>query len=267
VRAVALLALLAHGLYYAVEEVRERAALRELVRTHVRPTSDPVERLRRTTAVAFDIPPHRNVRVDYGITHPLLKALRPSAYTVFQHGGHCAKRSRLLVELLEVQGIRANKLYLYNPRGLVELTDPPRAWVHVVVEAEVAGRHAVADPLFNLVFLRRDGVPATAGDLGRDTTLLREWRLRADERFDVWEDALYTYDDVRRLPWFLLAGLGEPARGLLASLLGRERVDRWVEPDWLERPQLELSVMSFGAAGLIGLTFLRRKRRGRRGRR
>jgi hypothetical protein len=194
-----------------------------------------------------------------------MKILRPSAMQVHRHGGHCAKRSRLLAELLRVQGIPAHKLYLYNPLGLELLKDPPRAWVHVVVEARIGDRWVVADPLFNLVFRLPDGRPAMASDLARDRELLAEWRRQADERFDVWEDRLYFYDDLRRIPWFTVPILGERARAILVRVFGAARVDAWVAPGWMERPQLQIALGSFVAAALVGWTFVPRRRLRRAG--
>ena len=260
VRLVALAVLALQAAYYVVAEWRERHELRRVVAERVGPVGGPEEALVRTTAVAFDIPPHRGRHIDYELVNPLAALLRPSAYQVYRRGGHCAKRSRLLVELLEVQGIEAHKLYLYNRRGLELLKDPPRAWVHVVVEARVGDRWVVADPLFGLVFRTAEGTLATAAELASDTTQLRRERLRADERFDVWEDRLYFYDDVRRLPWFMLGSLGEPLRGALVRAFGRETVDGWYECFLLERPQLQIVLLSLGLMGVIGLTFVPRRR-------
>jgi hypothetical protein len=267
VRVVALAVLAVQAVYYSVAEWREHAALRRIVAERVGPVAGPEEALERTTAVAFDIPPHHGRDIDYELVNPLAALLRPSAYQVYRRGGHCAKRSRLLVELLEVQGIEAHKLYLYNPLGLRLLSDPPRAWVHVVVEARIGDRWVVADPLFGLVFRDAGGRLATAADLAADTTQLRRERLRADERFDVWEDRLYRYDDVRRLPWFTLAGAGEPVRAALVRVFGRATVDGWHEPVLLERPQLQIALLSLALLGAVGLTFVPRRPRPRRGRR
>lgn len=259
-RWVFIVLLLGHGVYYAVAEYRERAALRTVVKERIGRGEDALDTLFRSTSVAFNLPPHQSVQIDYGLRHPVMRLLRPSAYQVYRKGGHCAKRSRLLSELLRVQGIPAHKLYLFNPLGLSLLKDPPRAWVHVVVEAGIDGRWVVADPLFNLVFMTDGGRPATVEDLATDHDLLQRERRRADERFDTWEDQLYFYDSVRRIPWFILPVIGERTRAILAFMFTARRVDSWVAPGWVERPQLQLTLGSFALALLLVWNPLVRRR-------
>ena len=244
------------AIHYTAAVSRERAALCRLVAERIGPTSDAEEKLMRSTAVAFAIPRRAHVPLAVRWRDPWAMILRPSAYEVYLHGGPCSGRSRLLAELLELQGIPAHKLYLYNPLGLALLKDSPRAWVHVVVEAKIGDRWVVADPLFNLVFRRTDGQLATAQDLSRDPTLLRQWRLRANERYDNWEDALYTYHDLRRFPWFVVPGIGEGIRAVLVSAMSAPQVDSWATPPWLERPPLTIAALSWAGAALIGLALV-----------
>lgn len=262
---IALLVVLAgHAAWYARDAADEARRIREQLLTRIPANAAPRERIIETMHLAFDLPPHRGVSTDYGLRHPLMKLLRPSALQVYEHGGHCAKRTRLLTILLEEQGIPAHKLFLYNERGLELLSDPPRAWVHVVVEAKLDDRWVVVDPLFDVVFEKPDRDLATAADLRRHPEILRAGRERADERYDVWEDSLYTYQDVRRFPWFMIPGVGERKYDLLATLLGKERADWIVTPLWMEQPQTAIVILSVVGMGLIGLTFVPWRRRERR---
>jgi len=251
-----LLLLAAQATWYAAAAAREAKTIREHLLTRIPAVATTREKIIDSMHLAFDLPPHRGVHVDYGLKNPLMKLFRPSALQVFEHGGHCAKRSRLLTVLLEAQGIPAHKLFLYNPRGLELLNDPPRAWVHVTVEAQLDGRWVVVDPLFNIVFDEPDRSLAGAEDLRTHPDLLLAGRRRADERYDVWEDSLYTYQDVRRFPWFMIPVVGEAKYGALVKLFGKANVDWIVTPLWMEKPQKAIVILSLAMMGLIALTFV-----------
>lgn len=263
-RIALLLALAGHAAWYAKAAADEARVIREQLLTRIPAGLDIRGRIAATNRLAFELPPHRGVDVDYGLRHPLMRLLRPSALQVYEHGGHCAKRTRLLTVLLEAQGIPAHKLFLYNERGLTDLTDPPRAWVHVAAEAELDGRWVVVDPLFGIVFERADGRAATAAELRADPDLLRANRARADERYDFWEDSLYTYQDVRRFPWFMIPLIGEFKYDAIAKLFGRDRADWITTPLWLEQPQTAIVIFSIAGMALIGLTFVPWRARERR---
>lgn len=259
-RVALLLVLAGHAVWYAKEAAEEQRVIRTELLPRIPADIGARARIEATNRLAFELPPHRGVDTDYGLRHPLMKLLRPSALQVFEHGGHCAKRARLLVVLLEEQGIPARKLFLYNERGLELLHDPPRAWVHVAVEAQLDDRWVVVDPLFGIVMQRADGRAATVAELQADPGLVRANRLRADERYDVWEDSLYTYADVRRFPWFMIPVVGEKKYDLLAGWFGKEWADGVTTPLWLEQPQTAIVIFSVLFAGLIGLTFVRWRR-------
>jgi len=263
---IALLVVLAgHAAWYARAATEEARTIREQLLTRIPAGLMPRERIVESMHLAFQIPPHRGVNVDYGLRHPLMKLFRPSALNVYRHGGHCAKRSRLLTILLEDQGIPAHKLFLYNERGLELLNDPPRAWVHVVVEAKLGDRWVVVDPLFDIAFGRPDGRLATADVIRENPDILWANRARADERYDVWEDSLYTYQDVRRFPWFMIPKLGEPLYGLVARVAGKARADHILTPLWMEEPQTAIVLLSLLGMALVGLTFVPWRRKERRG--
>jgi hypothetical protein len=262
---IALLVVLAgHAAWYARDAAREAQTIRGQLLTRIPANVTPRERIVETMHLAFQLPPHRGVDVDYGLKHPLMKLLRPSALKVYEHGGHCAKRTRLLTILLEEQGIPAHKLFLYNERGLELLNDPPRAWVHVAVEAQLDDRWVLVDPLFDVVFEKPDGDLATAENLRENPDILRAGRARADERYDIWEDSLYTYQDVRRFPWFMIPVVGELKHDVLAKLLGHDRADWIVTPLWMEEPQTAIVILSLVGMGLVGLTFVPWRRREKR---
>jgi hypothetical protein len=265
IRIALIVALAIQAGYYAWQAHVEDRTLRTELLSRIPAGASPGERILDSMDLSFHLPPHRGVHVDYHLLNPLMKLMRPSALNVYRHGGHCAKRSRLLTVLLESQGIKAHKLFLYNPRGLVLLNDPPRAWVHVVVEAQLDGRWVVVDPLFHLVFPKPDGELATAADLRKHPDLLLAGRERADERYDTWEDSLYTYQDVRRFPWFMIPVAGEAAYAVLATVAGKARADAIVTPLWMEKPQEAIVIISLVLIALIVLTFVPWRRRGRSG--
>ena len=240
-----------HTAYYLVLHVREHQFLRQNVLAQIEGESDR-DLLLGLLRLAWQLPPHKR-SPDYGLKHPLMKILRPSAANVYRNGGHCAKRSRLLTVLLRARDIPARRAYLYNERGLELLNSPPRSWVHVVVEARIDGRWVVADPLFNVAFTHSDGALATAEEIAADPEILRRGRLSADESFDRWEEDLYTYETVARFPWFVVPGKRDWAYNSLRRILSHDSVNRFALPFLFEQPQLAIAVVSALLLVICGL--------------
>jgi hypothetical protein len=98
-----------------------------------------------------------------------LTPISPSAlenYVFGYYKGPCGGRSRLMVLLLQEQGISSNRLLVWNNE------DTPD-YMHSIVEAQPGdGFRGVYDPTYNLAFRRLDGQPANKKDL-RDRSLVR----------------------------------------------------------------------------------------------
>lgn len=98
-----------------------------------------------------------------------LTPISPSAlenYVFGYYKGPCGGRSRLMVLLLQEQGISSNRLLVWNNE------DTPD-YMHSIVEAQSGdGFRGVYDPTYNLAFHRLDGKPANKNDL-QDRSLVR----------------------------------------------------------------------------------------------
>jgi len=119
-------------------------------------------------------------KVDFqGYSEPLQSFLRiyyhltpvsPSAlenYVFGYYGGPCGGRSRLMLLLLQEQGISSNRFLVWNNEDYYGPN------MHSVIEAKQSdGFWAVYDPTYNLAFRRLDGHPASKKDL-QDRSLVR----------------------------------------------------------------------------------------------
>jgi hypothetical protein len=164
---------------------------------------------------------------------PIFSMLRPTARQVASWGGDCADRSRLLVRLFQLRGIRASKWVLYSGTSRPE---------HAVVEIEAEHGKMVVDPLFGLWFPRRPGEYYGIKDLRKNPNILRDrvqYLLLSGEqpgaaRLERYPLDRYVYDNVRTINWdksVVLRRLYE----VLRSVVGR-RVDEIRRPEFVEDP-------------------------------
>src|SRR5688500_17262173 len=96
------LALLGHGAYFSYEQALDDAYLeREVLSPFVAAGGEAL--LAQALDAAFSIPPHLPPAPpsDYGLKYPLLAVLGPPAGLIHQVGGHCGRRSRLLLTILQ----------------------------------------------------------------------------------------------------------------------------------------------------------------------
>ena len=181
---------------------------------------------------------------------PMLRFLRATAWQAANQGGDCADRSRLMVALLRLRGIKASKWALYAPNG---------SPVHAVVELESEQGRMVVDPLFDMWFPRPEGGYYAIQDLEQNPEILRQrvLSLRASGEEPVgwvvngYPLNLYVYDHVRTINWDKSAHM-RVIYGVLYRFMG-ERADRISRPFFVEWPSL-MSV--FGIGGLEALLLL-----------
>ncbi len=166
--------------------------------------------------------------------HPELRFLRPTARQVAQSGGDCADRSRLLIRLLQLQGIRAKKWALYDKN-----LNP----VHAVVEVEIENGTMVVDPLYGLFFPRpSEGSYYGVMDLKNDPHILprRVQSLRALKEsppiIQKYPLEKYNYKNVRSINWNKLK-ITEWTYQILSILIG-DRVNEISRPSIVESPAL-----------------------------
>ena len=97
---------------------------------------------------------------------PAFEFLRPPPREVAERGGDCADRSRLLITLLNLRGVRASKMALY---------DHEQRSRHAVVTIDIErGKEMVVDALFGLYFPKPSGGYYWVGDLTKDEGILRD---------------------------------------------------------------------------------------------
>jgi hypothetical protein len=261
--ALALL-LTAHGTYFAIEQRKDQQYLQSIVLPTIA-KGDEEKVLLSTLVASFDLPPHRGRgnASNYGIKHPGLKALGPPASLVHVHGGHCGRRTRLMIALLALNDIPARKVHLINEQFL-EFHHSHR-YVHAVVEAKIDERWVIADPLFNMVYRNSSGDLATLQDIRNDPLTFTRGVAEADTTYAPYPVELYTYDNYRNFIWNSIPG-GELFYSMLEALAGEEHAKQIAGPRTLEQPLLLMAWVSFLGAGVLcflaaAIHFRRRIRR------
>jgi hypothetical protein len=247
--AVVAACLFLHGLYYHYGHFQDVA----YVRVEILPGIESLEgepAVVRALQASFLLPPHRGAgnTPDYQLTHPVLKLLGPPASLVHQRGGHCGRRSRLLIAILKQMDIEAHKVHLLN--GRFRDFNHSQAYVHAVVEARINGRWIVLDPLYNIVFRNESGGLARLAEIQRDSAIFAAGVRSADERYANYHTELYTYDNYRKFIWSSFPG-GETVYGAYERLVGTQRARDTVGPSLLEEPLRALAISSYGAAGIL----------------
>jgi hypothetical protein len=177
---------------------------------------------------------------------PILRFLRATPRQVAEYGGDCADRSRLMVVLLDLHGIRSSKWALYSSEG------QPR---HAVVELNAESGKMVMDGLFGLSFPKPGGGYYGIADLrenpdtlrSRIATLESQGQRPGTDRLEGYPQTLYVYGYARTINWDKSAFLLLMYRGL-HSLFG-PRVDTIYRPVVVEQPAL---MVIWGLAGLEG---------------
>ena len=181
---------------------------------------------------------------------PVLQFLRAMPWQVAVQGGDCADRSRLMIDLLRIRGIRASKWALYAPDGRP---------VHAVVEMESEQGKMVVDPLFVLWFPRPGGGYDSIQSLEHNPELLRQrvHSLRASGEEPLGWLVLgypldqYVYDHVRTINWNKSASMRFIYR-ILYSVMG-DKANEIRRPYFVELPAL---MLVFGIAALEALLLL-----------
>lgn len=195
------------------------------------------------------------------LLHPSLAFLSATPWQVAIGGGNCADRSRFLVVLLRMRGIRASKWALYSPQGKP---------VHAVVELQSEQGKMVIDPLFDLWFPRPGDGYYGIQDLKRDPELLRQrvHYLRTSGKEPIGWVILgypldeYVYDGARTINWDKSA-LMRLSYQTLHLVLG-ERTNQLERPFFVEQPALMIAIGIAGLEALLLLAWLMlRWRRGR----
>lgn len=253
---VAAVLLTGQGSYYAVKDYQEHRFVREVLVAPIEQLP-PGKRLEQTLRVAFQIPPHKPPAPapDYGLSNPALRVLGPPASLIQQNGGHCGRRSRLLIALLAEQAIPARKIHLINQD--YHRFGHASEYVHSVVEAKIGDRWAVLDPLYNIIYRNSDGSYASLEDIRANPEVFRRGLASADTRFTPYYPTLYTYTQYRKFIWSSLPG-GNLLYGILERLVSPDRAREIPTPAVLESPYAAMVLLSFSGAllSLVGWFWL-----------
>ena len=184
---------------------------------------------------------------------PIFGFLRATPHQVMEQGGECGDRSRLVIRLLSVRGIKASKWALYSKEGKS---------VHATVELEAESGKMVVDPLFGLWFPRASGGYYGIRELRQSPGILHD-RIHSfiaqgkrpgtrDLRTYPLDD--YSYEYAKTINWDKWVGLSSLYKALRV-IMGTS-IDDLQRPVFVEAPQL-LVVMIAAAfqGGLVILYF------------
>ena len=180
----------------------------------------------------------------------------PSARDAVKYGcdyrGGCGSSSSVVLALLGGAGLRSRSLILCDERG---------RRVHAVVNAEIDGRWAVADPLYGIVFTRSDSTLATAEELRDDRGLF----LENARRHPSYPAGVFNYDNFALMNWKKVPVVLPAVRWALSRIIGEERTASISRPKlWMYPfPAFAVAFTAFTVV-LAGAVRLRRSKNRRR---
>lgn len=154
-----------------------------------------------------------------------------------------------MISILALKDIPAHKVHLINSR--YEEFNHSHKYVHAVTEAKIDGRWVVADPLYNVVFRKASGEPASIEDIRRNDAIFTKGIAKADTRYASYHAELYTYDEYRKFIWNSIPG-GEVLYGWLEGLLGENTARQLSWPTIVEQPLRTIAITSYIGAVFFG---------------
>jgi Transglutaminase-like superfamily len=234
------------ALFYNFQYHRENSYLNQQYLQNINHKQEEITLLSLLN-ISFNLPSHVEAGkpIDYNIQNPFLKILGPPSIEIIQKGGHCGRRSRLLINLLQLKGIKAHKVHLINHD--YRKYGHNQEYVHAVVEAYVSGSWVIADPLYNIVFFDDKNNLADLHEIQTNQDIFRKGISRADTYFLEYLDGLYTYNEYRKFIWSALP-FGNTLYEFLIKFIDKSKVDNITTPFILEKPYLLLSICSYSAA-------------------
>ncbi|MEK7762051.1 MAG: hypothetical protein AAB433_10750 [Nitrospirota bacterium] len=184
---------------------------------------------------------------------PIFGFLRATPRQVMEQGGECGDRSRLVIRLLNVRGIKASKWALYSSEGKS---------VHATVELEAESGKMVVDPLFGLWFPRSSGGYYGIRELrespeilhDRIERLLEEGKRPGTSDLRTYPLNDYSYAYAKTINWDKWVGM-RMVYNVLRVIVGPV-VDNFQRPTFVENPHFMVVIIAAGLqGGLIALYF------------
>ena len=172
---------------------------------------------------------------------PIFGFLRATPRQVMEQGGECGDRSRLVIRLLNVRGIKASKWALYTR----EMKS-----VHAVVELEVETGKMVVDPLFGLWFPRVGGGYYGIRELrqspeilkNRVQSLVQEGKHPGTSDLHGYPFEQYSYEHAKTINWDKGPGMWAIYNAL--RRISGPSVDHLPRPAFVEAPQLMVLIIA-----------------------
>lgn len=183
----------------------------------------------------------------------LIPELGPTPRQIFNHGGDCADKSRLLASILDEIGINSTLVMLYKCQGC-----PP---AHTVVEARTKDGPIVVDPVYDISFPRPEGGYYGLDELRTDGSILikRLAELRAERGpFDkingyrnIGDGSHYHYPKSVN---FERNRFTQTLESLISPFVDNPQL--MTRPRFLEDPKLFLTLTAFGIAAFFAVLAL-----------
>lgn len=235
--------LFSHGVFYTLMDYREDLFLKQNFLSKIHYEKEEYILL-AFLQLSFNLPSHKlpGNPPKYNLLNPLLKTLGPPSMLIAAKGGHCGRRSRLLINLLHKKNIMARKVHLINQN--YKKYGHSHEYVHAVVEAFVNGSWVIADPLYNIVYMNENSEMATLNEIQSNQKIFKEGIRRANTKYVDYLEDLYTYNEYRKFNWNSLPW-GNAIYLFLTKKIGVKRVDMLPTPYILEKPYLCLEITSF----------------------
>ena len=177
----------------------------------------------------------------------LFRDLGPTPIQVLESGGDCSDKSRLLSALLKRAGMDSTLVMLYACEGC----EP----THTVVEAEYEGGRMVADPVYNLVFPKKNENYYGVKDLQQNPSLLTSRLNELSDKYGptskiaYYKRATESYSWPKTINWEKYRALQALATVIKKAGYEPNLISR---PRFLEDPKLLLAYM----AAIIGVVAL-----------
>jgi hypothetical protein len=166
------------------------------------------------------------------------KYFRSADIQLIDAQGDCGSYSHVLGRLLQRAGFEVR---------LIQMRCGARWGCHILIEAKVGGRFVGLDPLYNLAFVRPDGMLASANEIGGDW---RTFKHQVPQNYPQ----QFSYEGVRYTNWNKIPFFMPAVKGVLRVFLG-DKVETVSIRSWvLNVYKTYLFSLVFGYALLVLLS-------------